>query len=136
MSTVEQETVLAFFRAHEGHDQGRVARIVELFAEGGSYRTLAWGPPHVGHDAIRAEFEKGFAVLTDLSLEIVTISQTGSTVFIERLESLKVGGKPISVHGCGVAEVDAAGKIVSWARLCRHEGDRIATLLGTCPTSA
>ena len=114
---VEQEAaVLAFMAELEGEylDTARVERAVGRMASDARYHVHAWEEPFVGHDAIRAEFLRQGAGMSDLRLEILTIGSVGQIVLTERLDSLIVNAKSVTAHVAGVFEVDAAGKIAVW----------------------
>ena len=114
---VEQEAaVLAFMAELEGEylDTARVERAVGRMASDARYHVHAWEEPFVGHDAIRAEFLRQGAGMSDLRLEILTIGSVGQIVLTERLDSLIVNAKSLTAHVAGVFEVDAAGNIAVW----------------------
>jgi len=98
----------------EDLDKDKIDRAVNLFAENARFHTYAWEPPHVGHDAIRAELERQAPLYRDSSTEIVSIGSTDSTVFVERIDSMKIGGRPITMHVASVCEVSSDGRIASW----------------------
>jgi limonene-1,2-epoxide hydrolase len=113
----EQEAVVrAFMTELEGDrwDAARVERAVSRIAPDGRYSVHAWDDPFVGHDAIRAELLRQAPGMTDLRNEILTIGSVGRLVFTERLDSLLLYDKPLSVHIAGVFEVDTMGKIAAW----------------------
>jgi len=114
---VEQEAaVRAFMTELEGDrwDAARVERAVSRMASDGHYFVHAWDDPFVGHDAIRAELLRQAPGMTDLKNEILMIGSIGQLVFTERLDSLLLYDKPLSVHIAGVFEVDTSGKIAAW----------------------
>jgi limonene-1,2-epoxide hydrolase len=52
--------------------------------------------------------------LRDVRLEIVTIGSADNVVFMERVDSMLVRGKPLTCHIAAVLEIDAKGKIAAW----------------------
>jgi limonene-1,2-epoxide hydrolase len=114
----EQEAAVHAFMAEldgEDWDSARIDRAVNRMAADARYQIHAGDEPFVGHDAIRAEFLRQTSTgMSDLRAEIVTIGSVGQIVFTERLDSLTLNDKPVSVHIAGVYEVDAEGKIAAW----------------------
>jgi limonene-1,2-epoxide hydrolase len=114
---VEQETVVCgLFAELEGEQQdtAQVERAVSRLASDARYQIFAWEDPFVGRDEIRAELLRQSQILRDVRLEIVTIGSVGQTVFMERVDSMLLRGKPLTCHIAAVLEVDADGKITSW----------------------
>jgi limonene-1,2-epoxide hydrolase len=98
----------------EEWDSARVERAVSRMAADARYQVHAGDDPFVGHDAIRAELLRQASGMSDVRNEIVTIGSVRQIVFTERLDSLVVNNKSLTVHIAGVFEVDAAGKIAAW----------------------
>jgi limonene-1,2-epoxide hydrolase len=96
-------------KGEAGHDEA-----LQLFAEDASYFMNAWQRPHVGRAAIRAELVRQLGAFADLRSEIVTIASTDERVFVERLDAMTIGGRPVTLHFAGVFDVDASGAITSW----------------------
>ena len=81
------------------------------YAEDARYHVRAWQEPVVGHDAIRAEFDRQAGHFDSFRYDVVNLHSVGSTVFIERVDHLAMFGKDVDVHWFGVHEVDAEGLI-------------------------
>jgi limonene-1,2-epoxide hydrolase len=110
----EQEAIIeAFVEAFEGSAVD-MDRLLGYFANDASYRVYAWEEPHVGHAAIRAEFERQAPMFSDFHGEIVTITSTDNMVFTERLDSMNLGPKRVTLHVAGVFELNQDGKITDW----------------------
>jgi len=45
---------------------------------------------------------------------IATMASAGSTVFMERVDFMKIAGVPIEIHVASVLEIDATGKVAVW----------------------
>jgi len=95
-------------------DDVRISRIVDLIVPDARWHVYAWEPPHVGHEAIRAERVRQAPLFSDYRTELVNIGSTGSTVFMERLDSYKVMNVAMTTHVAAVFEIDDAGKVVVW----------------------
>jgi limonene-1,2-epoxide hydrolase len=52
-------------------------------------------------------------VYTDFRHKIVNVASTDSVVFAERVDTVKMGGRDITIHAMGVFEVQD-GKITAW----------------------
>jgi limonene-1,2-epoxide hydrolase len=86
---------------------------VEQFAEDAVYYVNAWHEPLIGHDAIRREFDRQADIYTDFRYEILHVASTDALVFTERIDTMRIGGKDVSLHWASVHEIDRAGKITA-----------------------
>jgi limonene-1,2-epoxide hydrolase len=94
--------------------KGDIMGSLGYFADGASYRINAWNEPLVGIDAIRADFERQRALWSDFRYDLLNIASAGRAVFTERIDTVHMTGKDLTVHAVGVFEVDSDGKITSW----------------------
>jgi limonene-1,2-epoxide hydrolase len=51
---------------------------------------------------------------SDFRYELLEMATVGSTVLAERIDTVRMAGKVITIHAVGVFEVDDAGKITDW----------------------
>ena len=116
MGVAQEAAVRALMAELEGEEwnSARVERAISRMAADARYQVHAGDDPLVGHDAIRAEFLRQSSGMSEMRVEIVTIGSVGQIVFTERLDSLILNDKSLTVHIAGVFEVDAAGKIAAW----------------------
>jgi limonene-1,2-epoxide hydrolase len=116
MAAKQEAAVRAFIAELEGYelDSAQIARVLSRIAADARYQVFAWEDPLVGHDAIRAELLQMAPRYRDLRSEIVMIGSVGSTVFVERLDSMIINDKQVTWHVAAVYEVDAEGKIAAW----------------------
>src|ERR1700736_302943 len=99
MGIEEEAAARAFVSMFEVErlDAGQVSRMLERMAPDARYHVYAWEPAHVGHDATRAELLRQSPFWSDGRIGIVTIGSVGSTVFMERVDSMKISGVPITI---------------------------------------
>jgi limonene-1,2-epoxide hydrolase len=71
----------------------------------------AWDQPIVGQDAVREELLRIAPLYRDYQSEILAMASVDQTVFTQRLDSMVLGGKPLTQHIAGVYEVDTEGKV-------------------------
>ena len=86
---------------------------VEHYADDANLHVVAWYEPIVGKSAIRADLDRQAGVYTDLRCEIVNMVSTDSVVFAERVDTVKMGGRDVTMHTTGVFEIQG-GKITAW----------------------
>jgi limonene-1,2-epoxide hydrolase len=77
------------------------------------YHVNAWHDPIVGHDGLRAEFERQAGIYTDFRYEILHILSTDALVFTERIDTMQIAGTPVSLHWASVHELAPTGKITA-----------------------
>lgn len=94
--------------------KGNVAGSVDYLADDASYRVNGWNEPFVGHDAIRHDFERQRILWSDFRYQLLNIGTVGNVVFTERIDTVRMAGRDVSIHMAGVFEFDDAGKIASW----------------------
>ncbi len=103
------DSVRAFLAALDGvpdHD-----RLLGLVADDARYHVSAWKEPVVGTTAIRAELERQGAIFSDFTTDIVNLVVSEPLVITERIDTLEIAGKRITLHWVGVFEFDADDKI-------------------------
>lgn len=89
-----------------------VKEVVSYFAEDGVYHNMMLDPVK-GREALTG-FIGGFVNgWSDVKWELLNISSSGNIVFAERVDRMKVGGKPVALPCCGVFEMEG-GKIKVW----------------------
>ncbi|HEX3705858.1 MAG TPA: nuclear transport factor 2 family protein [Mycobacteriales bacterium] len=108
MSPQQDQTVRALLDAIVAKDMRAAA---EVFAPDASYHVRAWEDPVIGTAAITAEFERQGGIFADFSYEILTAVSTDTMVFMERIDSMRIAGKPVSLHWASVVELDREGRI-------------------------
>ena len=86
--------------------------IVGFFAEDGVYHNMMLEPVK-GREALKGFIGAFVANWSDANWEILTLVSKGDTVIAERVDRMKVGGKPVALPCCGVFEMEA-GKIKVW----------------------
>lgn len=104
-----EQTVRNFIDAWPRLD---VAEIVAYFTEDGIYHNMMLEPVK-GREALKGFIGAFAANWTDTKWELVNIASKGDLVFAERVDRMKVGGKPVALPCCGVFEM-AGGKIKVW----------------------
>jgi limonene-1,2-epoxide hydrolase len=118
MGATEEAIVRSFWAsagAADGHwDAAQIDRMVEYMAPDVRYHVYAWERPVIGIDAVRDELLRQAPLFHHFRSEVLAVASQGSTVFMERHDSLMIGRKPITQHCVGVFEVDASGKISAW----------------------
>ncbi len=116
MGAQEEQVVLEFLRATEGVIQD-VEAMCALLTEDFEWQiNVPAAPVLVGRETARAEIERqnkvSSGMLADES-EIRSIASTDDTVITERIDVVRIAGKPISFHINGVFKV-RDGKICAW----------------------
>ena len=94
--------------------EGDVQRSLDHFTADATYRVNAWNAPFRGIEAIRSDFERQRSLWSDFRYEFLEMAIVGSTVLAERIDTVRMAGKDITIHAVGVFEVDDAGKITDW----------------------
>lgn len=89
-----------------------VAEIVDYFTEDGVYHNMMLEPVK-GREALTGFIGAFMANWSDVKWEILTLVSKGDTVIAERVDRMKVGGKPVALPCCGVFEMEN-GKIKVW----------------------
>jgi limonene-1,2-epoxide hydrolase len=84
---------------------------VDHYADDAIYHTVAWKPPVVGRDAIRAGLDQLFRLQSDYRYTIRNIASTDAVVFIELVDAFKYDGKDMTMHWSSILEISPAGKI-------------------------
>jgi len=93
---------------------GDVEQCLGYFTPGAAYRDNAWNEPISGIKAIRSEFERQRSLWSDFRYEVREIATAGTTVLVERIDTVHMAGKDITIHAVGVFEVNDDGKIADW----------------------
>jgi limonene-1,2-epoxide hydrolase len=136
MGSEQESAVRAFVAEFEGAewDAAQIERILSHLAPDAGYQVYAWEPPVVGHDAIGADLLRQAHLFRDLTSEIVTMASVGQTVVAERLDSLTINDKPVTLHVAAFFEVNPAGKIVNWREYL--DSNEVAAKVGAGVSSA
>ena len=136
MSDQDESSVRAFIKEAESDrwDAALVERMLDRMAPDARYHVYAWERPLTGRDAIRAELLRQAPLFRNLRIEIKALASTGSTVLLERVDSMTIGKKPLMLHVAAVFEVDEAGKITAWREY--YDSKEIAAQLGADVTTA
>jgi limonene-1,2-epoxide hydrolase len=114
-SDLEDRARAFFVTLHDGPwDAELIDRTLGMMSPTASYHVHAWMTPMVGQAAIRAELERQAPMFSDLHCEIVTIASAGSTVLMERLDSMNLAGVPVTLHVAGVLVFDDDARIEVW----------------------
>ncbi len=104
-----EELVRAFIDTWPSLD---VEKIVAYFADDGIYHNMMIDPVR-GRAALTgfiSAFLKGWS---ETKWEVLNVASAGNTVFAERVDRTRVGGKPVALPCCGVFEIEN-GKIKAW----------------------
>jgi limonene-1,2-epoxide hydrolase len=91
-----------------------VAGSVALLADDAEYHVNAWNEPLVGRDAIGEEFQRQRRLWSDFRYELLHVATTGNVVLTERVDTVRVDGRDVTVHIAGVFELDADAHITRW----------------------
>ena len=113
MGITQEQAVRDFFLEWECEslDASRIERILNRMNQDVRWHVNAWDRPLVGQNAVREELQRVAPHYRDYRSEILAIASVNQTVFTQRLDSMVVGGKPLTQHITGVYEVDTDGKI-------------------------
>jgi limonene-1,2-epoxide hydrolase len=106
-----EHVVRSFF---DSSVDGDVEQCLGYFTPGAAYRDNAWNEPISGIKAIRSEFERQRSLWSDFRYEVLEIATAGNAVLIERIDTVHMAGKDITIHAVGVFEVNDDGKITDW----------------------
>lgn len=98
----------------ESLDTARIERGLNRMTPDIRWHVNAWDRPVVGQDAVREELLRQAPLLRDFRSEILAMASVDQIVFTQRLDSMVLGGKPVTQHIAGVFEVDTEGKISAW----------------------
>jgi limonene-1,2-epoxide hydrolase len=98
---------------------GDVEQCLGYFTPDVAARDNAWNEPISGIKAIRSKFERQRYLWSDFRYEVPAIATAGTAVLVERIDSVHMAGKDITIHAVGVFEVNDDGKI---AAQIRHGG--------------
>lgn len=115
-------------------DAAQIERILDRMAPDAHYKVYAWEQALVGRDAIRQELERQMPLFRDLHCDVRSIASNGATVHVERLDSMRIGRVPFSLHVAAVFEVDDKGRIASWREY--YDSKEIAAQLGADVSTA
>jgi limonene-1,2-epoxide hydrolase len=94
--------------------KGDIQESLGYFTPDATYRVNAWNEPLRGIEAIRLDIERQRSLWSDFRYELLEMATVGATVLAERIDSVHMGGKDITIHAVGVFEVDDDGKITDW----------------------
>jgi limonene-1,2-epoxide hydrolase len=86
-------------------------KTVDHYADDARYHTIAWKPPVVGRDAIRAALDQLFRHQSDYRYTVRSIASTDAVVFIEIVDTFTYDGKTMTMHWSSVLEISSAAKI-------------------------
>ncbi len=116
MSCEFETTVLEFLKTWECDqlDAARADRVVEFMAPDAHYHVFAWHEPFVGRRAIRDELLRQAPFYSDNHYEILSVTSTGNTVFVQRRDCVTMFGTAAKFEVVGVFEFDSNGKIACW----------------------
>jgi limonene-1,2-epoxide hydrolase len=107
----ERETIVRKFIAAWG--EGDARKLADFFADD----AVVWNDGRTtvrGREAILEHFKLQLSACTDCDFEITQTAVSGSTVFNERIDRMKVVGAPVELPVAGVFEVDDTGKVTAW----------------------
>jgi limonene-1,2-epoxide hydrolase len=107
--TTVRELFVALSEGPSAHD-----KVLGFFDESATYAMNAWHEPQVGHAAIRTELERQAGLFADLNSELVSVLASETHVFVERLDHMSIGGKPVTLHFAGAFDFGDDGKITAW----------------------
>jgi limonene-1,2-epoxide hydrolase len=88
-----------------------------LLADDARYQPIVpIAPVRQGADAIVEELERQYQLYDECACDILNISVSGSTVFTERVDTVRqiANGQKTTTHLVGVFDLDASGKIAWW----------------------
>jgi limonene-1,2-epoxide hydrolase len=83
---------------------------LDHYAEHAVVHIAAWHEPLVGREAIRTALESETG-LRDYRYRILNMAFDGPVVFLEVIDEFRHGDHDVTMHWCGVWEIDAAMKI-------------------------
>lgn len=105
-----EKTVRDFCAAFGRQD---LDEIVGFFSDDAVYHNIPMEPA-VGIAAIEAMLKMFVAEGGDAEFELVHIAANGNAVLTERIDRLRVQGKPVEIKVMGTFELDDAGQITAW----------------------
>jgi len=106
-----EATVVDFFDAGV---LGDVDRSMALLAEDATYRVNAWNEPFRGHDEIDEDLRRQRREWSDFRYQMLNLATAGNVVLAERIDTIRMHGRDVTVHVAAVFEFDADGRIASW----------------------
>ena len=92
---------------------GDAARVASLLAPDGVYHVVGWRAPVVGRDAIHAEMQRQFGIISNFDYAVVNSARAESVVFAEHTDSFAMAGKRIHTRTVSVFILDPDGLIRS-----------------------
>lgn len=111
MSDSREAVVRSFL---DSSANGDVEQCLGYFTPSATYRDNAWNEPISGLKAIRSEFERQRSLWSDFRYEVLAIATRGNAVLIERIDTVHMEGKDITIHAVGIFEVNDDGKVADW----------------------
>jgi limonene-1,2-epoxide hydrolase len=103
------ELVAAFCRAWSSRD---VDEILGYFTEDAVYHNMPMAPIQ-GKPAIKAILQQIVAPTAWIEWEMLSMAESGSVVFTERVDRFQMGERRVELPVAGVFEIDG-GKIRAW----------------------
>jgi limonene-1,2-epoxide hydrolase len=85
---------------------------LEHYADNAAVSVAAWHEPLVGKEAIRKALESETG-LRDYRYRILNMASIGPVAFLEVIDEFRHGDHDLTMHWCGVWEIDSAGKITA-----------------------
>jgi limonene-1,2-epoxide hydrolase len=94
--------------------KGDVQECLGYFTPDATYRVNGWNEPFRGIEEIRSEFERQRSLWSDFRYQLLDIATAGATVFAERIDTVHMAGKDITIHAVGIFKVNDDGAITDW----------------------
>ncbi|MAH93864.1 MAG: hypothetical protein CME99_11910 [Hyphomonas sp.] len=111
-STLEAESIAVAKDMVAAWNDLDVDRIANLFSEDAVLHSMMIEPIH-GRETLREHLGALLKNATRLELQLKTVSATGNTVFLERVDDFDVNGKHGAVPVTGVLVIEG-GKVTEW----------------------
>tara|TARA_R110000772_G_scaffold77139_1_gene166218 strand:- start:1215 stop:1637 length:423 start_codon:yes stop_codon:yes gene_type:complete len=114
---MNQEQIIRDFLALFHTQKLDVAALRSMLADDARYQPVVpIAPIRQGADAICGEMERQYQLYDECACDILHVAVTGSTVFTERVDTVRqlANGQKTTTNVVGVFDLDAQGKIVWW----------------------
>lgn len=100
--------------------------VVPLFTEDGWYRSFIFDEPHVGHDGVRAYWERVTSNQADVSVRMGAPIVAGNRTAVEWWTEMTASGEPATVAGALVLRFAADGRCEELREYWHSAPQRIA----------
>ena len=106
-----ETTVYAFL---DSGVAGDVERSAAFLADDAVYHLNAWNEPFRGRDEIRDDLRRQRRDWSDFRYQMLNLATCRNVVLAERVDTVRMDGRDVTIHVAGVFEFDDRGRIASW----------------------